>query len=308
MKRRLTGLLLAAALLCSGGEALARSILFVGNSFTFGHASPVRRFHPERVTDLNREGFGGVPALFRTFADQAGGGWEVSLEAAYGRDLPWHLENRAAVIGRPWDVVVLQGFSTLDPAKPGDPERHVAAARALAELVQRANPKVRVHLVSTWPRADLALQPGSPWSGKPLAALPEMVDAANRMAVAGRPGMAPPVPVGQAWLRAIEQGLADPNPFDGVAYGKVNLWTWDNYHASTEGYYLEALVLFGAVTGIDPRSLGAGERAADDLGMNPQVTVRLQQAAAAALAFPPVINPPVVPARSPLEPVRKPPR
>ena len=44
--------------------ALARTILFVGNSFTFDANSPVRRYHPERVADLNDEGTGGVPALF----------------------------------------------------------------------------------------------------------------------------------------------------------------------------------------------------------------------------------------------------
>ena len=41
----------------------AHSILFVGNSFTFGAGSPVRKYHPDQVTDLNGEGIGGVPAL-----------------------------------------------------------------------------------------------------------------------------------------------------------------------------------------------------------------------------------------------------
>ncbi|WP_298195592.1 SGNH/GDSL hydrolase family protein [Novosphingobium sp.] len=302
--RRALAALVACAMLAGGTAAEARSVLFVGNSFTYGFGSPIRRFHPERVTDLNREGVGGVPALFRTFVDQAGGGWEVSLETAGGQDLAFHLEKRASLIDRPWDVVVLQGHSVLDPARPGDPARHIAAARGLADLVTRANPKVRVLLVTTWPRADLTWQPGSPWSGKPLAALPEVVDAANRQIVAGRAGMGPPVPVGRAWLQAIEQGLADPNPYDGVAYGQVNLWTWDSYHASTEGCYLEALVLFGTLTGIDPRTLGAGERAAEELGMNPAVVVRLQQAAASALGLPP--PPGGLPVRKVPEPPRRP--
>lgn len=303
MRGALAGLALLATLL-AGTAAAARSVLFVGNSFTYGFGSPIRRFHPERVTDLNREGVGGVPALFRTFADQTGGGWEVSLETAGGQDLAFHLDKRAALIDRPWDVVVLQGHSVLDPVRPGDPARHITAARALADLFARANPKVRIHLVSTWPRADLAWQPGSPWSGKPLAALPEQIDAANRLVAAGRPGMTPPVPVGRAWLQAIEQGLADPNPYDGVSYGQVNLWTWDSYHGSTEGYYLEALVLFGAITGIDPRTLGSAERAADELGMNPAVTQRLQQAAASALGLPP--PPGGLPVRKVPEPSRRP--
>ena len=292
MKRRLAGFLLAATLALSGaGEALAKTILFVGNSFTYGHGSAVRRYHPERVTDLNGEGTGGVPALFRTFAEQTAQDWQVSLETAGGQDLAFHLDKRAARIDRAWDVVVLQGFSTLDPASPGNPARHVAAALRLAEMMARRNPAVSVRLVSTWPRADLAWRPGSPWSGKPLAALADTVAAANRQAGEGSSRFGPAVPVGAAWLRAIEAGLADPNPYDGVAYGQIDLWTWDQYHASAEGYYLEALVAFGAITGVDPRSLGPRERAADDLGMNPAVAARLQQIAAETLGMAGVATP-----------------
>ncbi len=74
------------------------------------------------------------------------------------------------------------------------------------------------------------------------------------------------IPVGEAWNRAFAEGVADPNPYDGTDFGKVDLWTYDQYHASTAGYYLEALMVFGKVTGLDPRSLGANEKAADDLG------------------------------------------
>lgn len=288
--KRLAATFLAAALALTGagagaGAANAKTILFVGNSFTYGQGSPVRRYHPERVTDLNGEGIGGVPALFKTFAEQAGQDWQVSLETAGGQDLAFHLDKRAAKIDRAWDVVVLQGYSTLDAASPGNPARHVAAAQGLAAMMARRNPAVSVRLVSTWSRADLAWRPGTPWSGKPLPALADTVAAANKLASAGSVRFAAPIPVGAAWLRAVDAGLADPNPYDGVAFGQVNLWTWDQYHASTEGYYLEALVAFGAITGIDPRSLGGRERAADDLGMNPLVTARLQQIAAETLGL-----------------------
>src|ERR1044072_7710708 len=49
---------LAAALLgiaCTPAAASAESILFVGNSFTFGAESPVQHYRPETVTDLNHE-------------------------------------------------------------------------------------------------------------------------------------------------------------------------------------------------------------------------------------------------------------
>jgi hypothetical protein len=89
------------------------------------------------------------------------------------------------------------------------------------------------------------------------------------------------IPVGQAWNRAIASGLADPNPFDGKDTG-INLWAPDAYHASVYGYYLEALTIFGNVTGRDPRALGAGDQVAKDLGIGPEIAVALQALAAQA--------------------------
>jgi hypothetical protein len=71
-------------------------------------------------------------------------------------------------------------------------------------------------------------------------------------------------------------GLADENPYDGVDAGKVNLWAPDAYHASAFGYYLEALVVFGAITKCDPRVLGRGETAAAAVGITPSQAAALQ--------------------------------
>ena len=51
------------------------------------------------------------------------------------------------------------------------------------------------------------------------------------------------------------QGLADDNPYDDAGAGKMNLWAYDSYHASSYGYYLEAAMDFGKVTGKDPMML-----------------------------------------------------
>src|SRR6266699_4276223 len=61
---------------------VAPSVLFIGNSFTYGAGSPVRFYRAQTVTDLNGEGTGGVPALFKMFAAQAGREFRVSLETA----------------------------------------------------------------------------------------------------------------------------------------------------------------------------------------------------------------------------------
>ena len=66
--------------------------------------------------------------------------------------------------------------------------------------------------------------------------------------------------------------------------GKVDLWTTDRYHASAYGYYLEALTVFGAVTGRDPRSLGDGECSGYELGFSRPQVKALQQVAFDQLA------------------------
>jgi len=76
------------------------SVLFIGNSFTFGWGSAVRHYRADSVTDLNNEGIGGVPALFKSFADQAGLEYDVYLETRGGAGIDFHLENKLGVIGR----------------------------------------------------------------------------------------------------------------------------------------------------------------------------------------------------------------
>ena len=96
---RIAAVLLGLAALQS--TACAATILFVGNSFTFGgNSPPVQEFQPETVTDLNREGMGGVPALFKCFAREAGLDYDVSLETASGMNLDFHYEQKSALIAR----------------------------------------------------------------------------------------------------------------------------------------------------------------------------------------------------------------
>ena len=109
--------------------------------------------------------------------------------------------------------------------------------------------------------------------------------------------------VGDAWVTAMNLDLAQTDPFtpNAAASGvrllgpKVDLWDGDplqacctapiGYHPSIYGAYLDALTLFGAITGIDPVLLGENERAARDLGIGPVDAVKLQVAAEATLAF-----------------------
>ena len=268
---------LAAAALATA--APQHSILFVGNSFTFGALSDVMTYRKGSVTDLNGDGMGGVPALFKRFADEAGLSYGISLETAAGQTLAWHLANKRTVIDRPWDAVVLQQYSTLSPDKPGDVTDTIPAAREMTQMLRRRNPHVDISMVATWSRPDLTYPQGKHWSGKPIQRMALDLRKADNQVRMLVPSIARVVPVGQAFNCAIKRGVADPNPYDGVTAAQIDLWASDHYHASTEGYYLEALTIFAAVTRTDPRKLGRDEIAARDLGVRPSVAAKLQDIA-----------------------------
>jgi hypothetical protein len=274
----------AFAVLCAPAGAYADSILFVGNSFIYGARSPVKRYGADTVTDLNGAGFGGVPALFKAFTRQAGLDYDVSLEAAGGTGLDFHYTQQLPLLDRKWDQVVLSGNSLLDADKPGDPTQLIKHVALLAELFRRRNPAVKVWLNATWSRADQTYLKSGHWYGKGIAAMANDVRAACDRAAASSGLIEGVIPVGQAWTRAMETGVADPNPYDGLTFGKIDLWAYDQYHASAAGYYLEALVIFGMVTGHDPRTLGDRSAIAEDLGISPEQAKALQGIAHAELA------------------------
>lgn len=262
-----------------GTAAPPRSILFVGNSLTFGADSDAMTYRAGSVTDLNGDGMGGVPALFKRFADEAGLRYTVSLETAAGRTLTWHLANKRAVIDRSWDAVVLQEYSTLNPDRPGDVSDTIVAARDLARIFRQRNPRVDISLVATWTRPDLTYPAGQHWSGQPVERMALDLRKAENRVRATVPSIRRVVPVGEAFNCAISRKIADANPYDGLTPGQVNLWAGDHYHASTPGYYLEALTIFAAVTHRDPRKFGRTEKAARDLKIRPVLAVQLQDVA-----------------------------
>lgn len=265
--------------------AAPTAVLFIGNSFTFGEGSPVKTWRADSVTDLNHEGIGGVPALFKAFTKQAGLEYDVSLETHPGVGLDYHLQNRRdLLVSRTWDVVVMHGYSTLDSAKPGDPAKLIDTTREMAELLAGRNPKVEIHLTATWSRADQTYPATGHWYGRPIAAMAADVQEGYERAAKTSVAIKSVIPVGHAWIRAIETGVADPNPYDGITPGQVDLWARDHYHASTDGYYLEALVVFGDLTGRDPRSLGEAECSAFELGVTTAEAKALQQVAFDELA------------------------
>lgn len=100
-------------------------------------------------------------------------------------------------------------------------------------------------------------------------------------------------PVGDAFLRAVQDGIATRDMYaPGAATdGLLDLWFDDGTHASRWGSYLSALTLFGSITGLDPQSLGSKELAAHDLGISGADALALQRVAAEQLGFAPRTDP-----------------
>jgi len=281
----------ALALLLAASPAAAqektKTILFVGNSFTFGANSAAHYYKPDTVTDLNGPGtngktVGGVPAMFKALTKEAGLDYTVSLETVGGKGMDFHYAEKRALLDKPWDVVVMHGYSTLDIDHPGNPALLISSAKQMTDMFRAKNSRAEIWLDATWSRADQTYPDGKPWHGKPVQQMGKDIAVAyDAAAKNARVGV---IPLGLAWNRAFDTGVAGTDPYAGIPAGKINLWSWDNYHASAYGYYLEALMVFGKLTGKDPLSLGDNETVADDMGFSKPQTHALQQIAHDELA------------------------
>ncbi|MBW4331251.1 PEP-CTERM sorting domain-containing protein [Stakelama sp. CBK3Z-3] len=260
-------------------DARPQSVLFIGNSFTFGAHSAAKGYRAGTVEDLNRDGIGGVPALFKLFTREAGLDYRVSLETSPGRTLQWHWDNKRALVDRKWDHVVMQEYSVLDPEKPGNPAKLIDYSAKFARLFKAKNPDVDISLTATWTRPDQTFRTGGHWYGQSVYKMALDLERGYDRAAAADGAIDRVNPVGRAFNCAIQAGFADANPYDGIAFDQVDLWAWDHYHAGTPGYYLEALTVFISITGHDPRSFGGSEKAAEDLGLSPSEAIRLQNVA-----------------------------
>jgi hypothetical protein len=284
---RLIGACLILAALTQGAHAT--TILFVGNSFTAGDVSDAVHYGTGEVHDLNPpngegETVGGVPAIFKTFTKEAGLDFDVSVETVSGMGLDYHYRRKLPLLDRAWDVAVLQSFSTLDADRPGNPSLLIDYTRKFDTAFHARNPDVKIYLNATWSCADLTYPGGTPWHGSGIEQMALDVAKGYEAAHKASPGIAGVVPVGLAWNRAFAAGVAGPNPYDNIPESQINLWASDNHHASNHGYYLEALLVFGKVTGSDPLSLGPQETAAADLGISPEQATALEQIAHDELA------------------------
>jgi hypothetical protein len=277
--------LAALALAASMAPASATEILFIGNSFTHGNFAPTLRYNNANVHDLNGTNYGGVPGIFKTFADESGLSYNVSIEAVSGQSLQYHYNNKLTQIGsQSWDTVVMHDYSTLNPSASGNPASLYTYSQLLEQYIHgtgvanaHPNAAANVYLMETWARADQVYNtPGGYWMGTSIEQMGGDLHNAYYQAFALDHNLKGVIPVGDAFLLAVHTGVADANPYNGIDPGRLNMWNVDSYHASAWGSYLEALTEFGQITGLDPRSFGSNEQAAVALGITPIQAVTLQ--------------------------------
>lgn len=284
------------------------TVLFVGNSFVHGAFEPVISYRAG-VTDENaglpaddpraeKQGgrligpWGGIAAIFKRFTQEAGVPYDVHVELVSGMPLRYHYDHALAVIAQAkWDVVVLQDLSTgpvLETAL-GSPASFDRYVHLLEAAVHQANPAAKIVLYETFPRADLTYPPGAPFAGKPIGFMGDALHDAYYHELATEGHVAAVAPVGDTWLRAIAQGVAEANPY-APEPGKLDLWNVDNYHPSTWGAYVNACVFFETLTGRDATALGASEAAARELGLPPDQARTAQRLAHETVASRPTEN------------------
>jgi hypothetical protein len=181
-------------------------------------------------------------------------------------------------------------------AVTGASESACETVRTVPNANPHARPQTEVYLYQTWARPDMIAPHGTNINGtfysatEGLEAMTADFHASYFGRAAANPGIEDVSRVGDAFLRAVQDGVAMRDPYVPEA-GKVNLWHTDFFHPSKYGSYLSALVHFATLTGLNPLALGPGEQAAVDLGIASTTAVQLQRVAQATVA--PDTTPPV---------------
>ncbi len=277
---------------------------------------------PAPSQGVNESGpFGGIPGIFLTLAHEAGIDVDVSINAVSAATLTGtaNSASRVAAItvnsltGKPFDTVVLQeqsftplpAVNDLGNATRGNYASFVSGANKLVTAIDAADAsagrgKTSVYLYETQPLASYTytspLIQGSstgginqPYVGDPIESMANDLHNAYRNVAAQNANITGVAYGGDAWIRAIQAGIAERNPYVSNSATQVDLWDSDvnaaccttpiGYHPSKYGAYLNALTLFYTLTGYDPNRFGGGEQAAAALQISPDIAVRLEAAA-----------------------------
>jgi hypothetical protein len=215
----------------SSPGANADDVLFFGNSFTFGASVPGLSAH------------GGVPKMVEEIARTKAHAMTAASLSAPGVDFGYHLTQpatAAALASKTWTWVVLQDYST-QPTRMGNVSKFMRDGVTFSNRIAQHSPHAGIILYETWARppgyfyktlggrqftgpADMMADLHSSYAalGNKLAALNP--DRPVRVAL-----------VGTAFARCHAE------------FPDIVLDATDHHHATQEGYYLAAMVIFEAI-------------------------------------------------------------
>jgi hypothetical protein len=251
----------------------------------------------------------GIPGIFAELAYEARLPYDVHIEAISETTLGKNYSVASDVIAQPlWDAVVLQEASfepipsSLTQNPNSDPQSFCNAVETIERGIHNVAPNADVYLYATWAPADTAYLDttanGMPFSAdrflQSLAVLTAAYHGAYVSAAVHDGHIRDIAPAGDAWARAWREGVANPDPYSGSAPGVRLSFDYQPgsepstndvptdagfHHPSKFGAYLNGLVLFETITGMDARIFGEHEQAAAALGIPEQTAAQLQRVA-----------------------------
>jgi hypothetical protein len=211
--------------------ARADDILFIGNSFTFAALAPVVRLH------------GGVPGLVAAIAAAKGRQVATSAVTAGGKDWSYHLAQPAtdkALHAKTWTWVVLQDYSTR-PTRAGNVEQFMHDGETFSDRIAQTSPQAGIILYETWARPPGLFYHTPP--GNALSGPGQMMDDLHQSYARLRDDLAAKNPNRPVRVALVGTAFARVN----AEAPAINLDAVDHHHATAEGYYLAALVIYETI-------------------------------------------------------------
>ena len=226
--------------LCSTAGLRADDALFIGNSYTYG--GPVMF-----ITN-----HGGVPKLVEAIAASKGRKISTLMLTAGGKDLGYHLAQPKTdedLKAKAWDWVVLQDFSTEATHVGGKLDDFFKNGETFCKRIMAADPKAKIVLYETWARPKGSEFYSGTSTPKTFTDPAEMnaeiqknyTELFKRLEVIDPGTQLEFAPVGLAFQRSLEK------------YPEINLSYSDLHHASVEGNYLAALVIYATIYQDSPK-------------------------------------------------------
>jgi hypothetical protein len=243
-------------------QARSNDLLFIGNSFTFGGPPPTPHFS------------GGVPALVQQIAASKGKVASAQMLAVGGKDWGFYLQAagaQAILNAKSYDWVVLQDYST-KPTHLGNVSEFIKNGEAFYHRIREHSPKTKIVLYETWARAK-----GHPYytgtsTPKSFADPIEMNRELEKNYARLESDLEHFEPGEQVWVAPVGTAFAHCLK----EHPEVNLYGPDKYHASLEGSYLAALVIYSTIFEDSPLGAASSFEAAK---LDPAVAAKLQATA-----------------------------